>query len=152
VPSCEWVLDTWLLEIAQDPFNEASLRALTLLEEIKSRHRIGVDFEYRILREYFRYARADSHVGQWLRVIIGRSDKVVWRAGNVASERKNKLLNDLGFDRADLVFVGVAAEGPDKVIVSEESDYSEPVRDYLAREMQVRVLSVGEALERARDP
>lgn len=91
-------------------------------------------------------------MGQWLRVILARADKVVYRPGEVPAKNRDNLLNDLRFDRADLIFVGVAAAGPDKLIVSEESDYSEVVMEYLAEEMQVTVLTVGEALKKCRDP
>ena len=70
----------------------------------------------------------------------------------IPSRNRQELLNDLRFDRSDLVFVGVAAEGPDKLIVSEERDYSEQVKDYLTGELGVNVLSVRAALGRARDP
>lgn len=35
MPSCEWVLDTWLLGIAQDPLNARAMHALELLDEVR---------------------------------------------------------------------------------------------------------------------
>lgn len=151
MPICEWVLDTWLLEIGQDVRDPRSLEALALLQEIKSRHRIAVDYGRKILREYFDHASGDSHVGQWLRVVVTRSDKVMWRTGNIPSRHRQELREELRFDASDLVFVGVALEGSDRLIVSQESDYSPEVKAYLQDQMGIRVLSVREALERARD-
>lgn len=152
MPASEWVLDTWLLEIAQNPADSRSLDALVLLRQILELHRIGVDHGYEILREYFDHVSEDSHVGKWLQLMLSRSDKIMYRAGNVSSRHSKKLLNDLGFDPADMVFVGVAVGGPDKNLVSEESDYSHEVKTYLSTEMGIDVLSVGDALIRSQDP
>ena len=150
--SCEWVLDTWLLEIAQDPQDPRALDALALLQEIKSNHKITVDHEHRILGEYYAHAPPNSHAGQWIRVTINKANKVFWRNGTVPARNERELLDNLSFDRADLPFVGVAASGPDKIIVSEDSDYSDLVTAYLSDEMGITVFSVGEALKKARDP
>lgn len=152
MPSCEWVIDTWLLEIAQQPLDMRSLDALALLQEIKARHRIAVDHGRRILQQYFKHAPGSSHAGQWLRVVLSKSDKTVWRSGNVPSQNRQDLLGGLRFDPSDLIFVGVAAEGPDRIIVSEESDYSDPVKAYLSSRMGVSVLSIEEALLKVKDP
>jgi len=152
VPSYEWVLDTWLLETSQDPQNAASLDALALLQEIKSRHRIAVDHGRKILHEYLAHAPGSSHAGQWIKVTLATAGKIVWRTGNVPARNRRHLLKRLHFDPSDLVFVGVAAEGPDRIIVSEDSDYTDDVKAYLADQMRIRVLSVTEALALARDP
>ena len=81
MPTCEWVLDTWLLEIAQDPLDPRSLDALALLHEIKASHRIAVDYGHQILSEYFRHVKGDSHAGQWLNVTVNKAEKIGWRAG-----------------------------------------------------------------------
>jgi len=70
----------------------------------------------------------------------------------VSSRHEDGLVSILRFDRADLVFVGVASNGPDRLIVSEDSDYSPEVRTYLETNLGVLVLSVREALDRALDP
>ncbi len=152
MPPGEWVLDTWVLEIAQDIGDHRSLDALALLHELKSRHRIAVDHERRILGEYFRHAPGSCHAGQWLRIVVSRSDRMMFRDGRLAANYQDALLTELHFDPADLVFVGVSAQTPDKLLVSEESDYSEAVKKYLLDELGVTVLSIADALARARDP
>jgi hypothetical protein len=150
VPSCEWVLDTWLLCIALDYKNPEAITAISFLEEIRSHHCIAVDHDGKIFHEYWRHAPANSHVGQWLRQIVNRSDKIHYFDGKLGATHKHKLLNNLGFDYSDLVFVGVSANSQTKVIVSGDSDYSQPVRDYLMQKLGVTVLSLQEALARAR--
>jgi predicted ATPase len=71
-----------------------------------------------------------SHAGQWVRVTTARADKTMWRSGKVARRHNQVLLNDLGFDPSDIIFVGVAFEGVDRIIVTEDSDYSTAVRAY----------------------
>ncbi len=150
--SCEWVLDTWLLEVAQTPSDPRSLDALALLHQIKARHRIAIDHDREIWRQYTKHVQANSHVGVWVRFMIGTSNKIFWRAGRVSSRHEDGLVSILRFDRADLVFVGVASNGPDRLIVSEDSDYSPEIRTYLETNLGVVVLSVREALDRALDP
>jgi len=122
------------------------------MHEIRCNHRIAIDHAHRILDEYFRHAPADSHAGQWLRTILSRSNKTVFRTGSVPAENRIELVNDLHFDVSDLVFVGTCFEGPDKLLVAEESDYTEAIKAYLLQELGVSVLSVSDALVRAQDP
>jgi len=84
--------------------------------------------------------------------MLSRADKVMRRSGRVSAVHTRELLDRLSFDRSDLVFVGVAAEGPDRIIVSEDSDYSSEVRSYLLSEMGVAVVSVEDAIALARVP
>ena len=151
MPALECVVDTWVLEIAQDPHDRRALDALVLLRELKKTHKIAVDHKQRILREYWRHAPANSHAGEWLRLMISRADKLMWRSGDV-STRHHEALNGLRFDPSDMVFVGVASEGPDRLLISEDSDYSIQIKAYLQAEMGVEVLTVDDSLTRVRDP
>jgi predicted nucleic acid-binding protein len=54
------------------------------------------------------------------------------------------------FDRSDLPFVAVAFKSKDKLLVSEDSDYTQKVCDYLQQQLQVKVLSLSQALGIAR--
>jgi hypothetical protein len=123
-----------------------------LLHALKANHRIALDFEQRILHEYLRNAPSDSHAGRWVITVARRSDRTMWRTGRLPARREAELINDLRFDRSDLVFVATSAEGPDKLLVSEESDYNAAIKNYLLRELGVTVLSIEDALARARDP
>jgi predicted nucleic acid-binding protein len=55
------------------------------------------------------------------------------------------------FDRSDLPFVAVAFQSKDKLLVSEDSDYTQKVCDYLQQQLQVKVLSLSQALKLAED-
>jgi hypothetical protein len=143
----EFVLDTWALQIAQDCRHAKSLATLTLLEEIKQRHVITIDHGREVLREYSNNTAGNTHAGQWLQLMLSRAGKIYWRHGALSNRHETELINELRFDRADLVFVALASQGPNKILVAEESDYTPQIRNYLATELQVQVLAVEEALE-----
>jgi hypothetical protein len=142
----ELVLDTWALKISQDPGHEKALQTLALLEEIRKAHRIAIDYGRSVLAEYGRNTPANTHAGQWLKLILSRSDKIYWRAGKLSNKHETKLIDGLGFDRSDVVFVALASEGPDRLLVAEESDYSPEVKLYLSNKLGVSVLTIEEAL------
>jgi hypothetical protein len=146
----ELVLDTWALKISQDCRHEKALQTLALLEEIRKAHRIAIDHERSVLAEYGRNTPANTHAGQWLKLMLSRSNKIYWRAGKLSNKHETGLVDGLGFDRSDLVFVALASEGPDKLLIAEESDYTPEVRAYLAKELGVSVLSIEEAVASAK--
>jgi hypothetical protein len=146
----EWVLDTWALKIAQDCNHAKSLQVLTLLEQIKQEHRITIDHGRRVLTEYFNNTPGNTHAGQWLKLMLSRSNKLFFRTGRLSNHHESELIDGLKFDRSDLVFVALASEGPDKLLVAEESDYTPEVKQYLASELGISVLTIEEALETAR--
>ena len=51
------------------------------------------------------------------------------------------------FDRSDLPFVAVASQSKDKLLVSEDSDYTQQVCDYLQQHLRVKILSLPHALK-----
>jgi predicted nucleic acid-binding protein len=55
------------------------------------------------------------------------------------------------FDRSDLPFVAVAFQSKDKLLVSEDSDYTQHVCGYLQQQLRVKVLSLSQALKLAED-
>ena len=146
----EWVLDTWALQVAQDCQHAKSLQSLVLLEEIRRGHQIAIDHTRLVLTQYFNNTSGHTHAGQWLKVMLARSDKIFWRAGKITNRQETELIDGLGFDRSDLVFVALASEGPDKLLVAEESDYTPEVKRYLSNDLGVSVLSIEEALETAK--
>src|SRR5260370_19949340 len=128
------------------------METLALLHEIKLHHKIALDHGRSILQEYFRNLNGGSHAGQWVRITLARADKTMWRTGKVPHRHKQVLLTELAFDPSDIVFVGVAYQSSDRIIVTEDSDYSTAVKTYLSDEMGISVLSINEALEKAQDP
>jgi hypothetical protein len=146
----EWVLDTWVLQIAQDCNHAKSLQTLSLLEEIKKKHVIAVDHGRRVQTEYFNNTLGRTHAGQWLSLMHSRSGKIYFRSGKLSNRHETELIEGMRFDRSDLVFVALASEGPDKFLVAEESDYSPEIKKHLAQELGVSVLTIEEAEEMAR--
>ena len=144
------MLDTWALSIAEECSHPKSLQTLALLEEIKQRHTIALDHGRLVLGQYFDNTSGNTHAGQWLRLMLSRNNKLYWRTGRLSRHHESELVDGLRFDRSDLVFVALASEGPDKLLVAEESDYTPEIKEYLARELGVSVLTVEEALETAR--
>jgi len=78
--------------------------------------------------------------------MLSRSNKIYWRTGKLSNKHESELIDGLGFDRSDLVFVALASEGPNKLLVAEESDYTPEVKSYLAKKLGVSVLTIEEAL------
>ena len=145
----ELVLDTWALKISQDCSHEKALQTLALLEEIRKAHRITIDHGRSVLAEYARNTPANTHAGHWLQLMLSRSNKIYWRTGKLSNKHESELIDGLGFDRSDLVFVALASEGPNKLLVAEESDYTPEVKSYLAKKLGVSVLTIEEALATA---
>jgi len=143
----ELVLDTWALQIAQDCCHAKSLQTLALLEAIRQGHRITIDHNRSVLQQYSNNTKGNSHAAQWLKVMLSRGDKIFWRTGRLSHRHERELVDCLRFDRSDVVFVALASEGPDRLLVAEESDYTPEVIRYLARELGVTVLTIERALE-----
>jgi len=81
----------------------------------------------------------------WLKRLRDRK-ATIFRSGKLPSVHERALLR-MNFDRSDLPFVGVAHRSKDKLLVSEDSDYTQQVCDYLQQQLQVKVLSLPQALE-----
>lgn len=145
----EFVVDTCVLAISQDPHDERALDALALLHQIKVSHRVAIDHNKRILAEYFRNAPANSHAGQWLKTILSRADKVSFYPAQLSRHHRQGL-EELSFDRSDIPFVATCADSVDGLLVSEDSDYTEEVRRYLKEELAIDVNDISSGLLKAR--
>lgn len=143
------VVDTYVIWKAGKPFDPQYMSAITLLHLIlESPHRIALDHESYIDGQYRTYIRQSPHLQPWW-------DRMLYYTGNVSHFTGNCVraisleLDRLKFDRDDYPFVGVAAHCNGNILVAEESDYSEPVRVYLAS-IGVRVVSIAEAVQLVR--
>jgi hypothetical protein len=141
----EWTVDTWVLYQAEEDWS-----ALTLLVLIAEHHCILFDQEGHIAREYEScLQRTGSLVlRNWLKRLRDRK-AIIFRSGKLPPIHQGALLR-MKFDRSDLPFVAVASRSKDKLLVSEDSDYTQKVCDYLQQQLQVKVLSLSQALEIAR--
>jgi hypothetical protein len=137
----EWTIDTWVLYWAEEDWN-----ALTLLVLIAEHHCILLDQEGHMAREYeICLQRTGSLVlRNWLKRLRDRK-AITFRSGKLPSIHKRALLR-MKFDRSDLPFVGVAYRSKDKLLVSEDSDYTPQVCNYLQQQLQIKVLSLPQAL------
>ena len=137
----DWTVDTCVLYMAA----EVELEAMYLLLRImRQAHRVGMDHEGHIEHEYRQCLQAtgDRLVEKWLRTV---ANSLAFMHSGKLDRRHRNALERLRFDRDDWPFVGVCSRTSSKNLVSEDSDYTEEVRAYLAHEMSVSVLSVGDA-------
>lgn len=148
---CEWVLDTWVLRVAADVSDDLALDALALLREILEHHSIALDAEGHIWREYQRNIAPKSHVEKWWALMVSRG-RTVRCSGKLDRRPEEHLLESLKFHNDDLPFVGVACKTKSRLLVAEESDYTDQVAQYLKLELGVQVLGIRDALNIVRDP
>ena len=85
----------------------------------------------------------------WLKRLRDRK-AIIFRSGKLPPIHQGALLR-MKFDRSDLPFVAVAFQSKDKLLVSEDSDYTQQVCDYLQQQLQVKVLALSQALKLAED-
>ena len=137
----DWTVDTCVLyEVV-----EANPKATYFLMRIMlKQHHVAFDHEGHIRREYETCVRGRENclVGKWYAQVV--SKLAIYFSGRLPN-RHRKALENLRFDRDDWPFVAVCSRTESRKLVSEDSDYTEQVRDYVANEMGVTVLSIAEA-------
>jgi hypothetical protein len=151
VRRCEWVVDTWVLKVAADSSHDLALDALALLREILEHHSIALDHEDHIWCQYRDNIPRNSHVQKWWASMVSRG-RTARHSGKVDQRPKTHLLENLRFHDDDLPFVAVASKAKNRLLVAQESDYTDEVVQYLWFELHVKVVGIREALEIARDP
>jgi hypothetical protein len=155
----EWTVDTWVLYKADDFLRgkEGGLyEAVAFLILVGEAHQVAFDSppagrdKGHIASEYERclQRRQSRFLGEWVKRLRQRKAQV-FHSGKL-DDRHVQALSTLEFDRSDLPFVAVAFQSKDKLLVSEDSDYTQKVCDYLQQQLQVKVLSLSQALEIAR--
>ena len=142
----DWVIDTDVLARANDgdEHHDHCFNVLQLLGTIRmSGHVIAIDDEGRIDREYRRNLDPAGMVNRLL-IRLGKDNQIRYVSGRLTN-RIERGLRRLRFDSDDDVFVAVATKTSTGRLVAEESDYSDPVVDYLSSQ-GVRVIDCGTAL------
>jgi len=139
----EWTIDTWVLY----KVDEGNFDALDFLLAVLRHHKVVFDHERHIEQEYQRCLKRtrNRYLEEWFKRLIARQARVFY-SGRLPNRHERALLR-MNFDRSDLPFVGVAHRSKDKLLVSEDSDYTQQVCDYLQQQLQVKVLSLPRALE-----
>ena len=139
----EWTIDTWVLY----KVDEGNFDALDFLLAVLRHHKVVFDYERHIEQEYQRCLKRtrNRYLEEWFKRLIARQARVFY-SGRLPNRHERALLR-MNFDCSDLPFVGVAHRSKDKLLVSEDSDYTQQVCDYLQQQLQVKVLSLPRALE-----
>ncbi|MFA0784009.1 hypothetical protein [Fervidibacter sacchari] len=139
----EWTIDTWVLY----KVDEGNFDALDFLLAVLRHHKVVFDHERHIEQEYQRCLKRtrNRYLEEWFKRLIARQARVFY-SGRLPNRHERALLR-MNFDCSDLPFVGVAHRSKDKLLVSEDSDYTQQVCDYLQQQLQVKVLSLPRALE-----
>jgi hypothetical protein len=153
----QWVVDTWVLDEAVKIGSPNYISAQTFLMLVLDRHHLALDYNNVILTQYqHAVGRCRSQPGRlppewlqkWIAEVIAKGN-IYYHDGKVPNKHWKPLLAaPLAFDDDDETFVGVAYRTPDKLLVSEESDYSDEVKQYLSEETGIQVLTVLEAKDR----
>ena len=144
-------IDTWGLYKAA----EVDLDAITLLTTVLQRHFVALDFEGHIVSEYERCINRTTRewrdypthklVREWLAAIIRR--RAVYSYSSRLNAEHRRGLERLHFDTSDMPFVGLCYRTPDKLLIAEESDYTDLVKEFLRNEMGINVVTMAQALE-----
>lgn len=114
------VLDTNFWYSAKDDY---SSDAMSLLHELKNLNvvSIALDSENKIINEY-KGSACFEFIRRWLyEVFANKPSFLVYYSSNL-DQAKEQRLNQLGFEPADMPFVGLAFSSG-KIIITEDSDY-----------------------------
>ncbi len=144
-----WTIDTCVLYRAADADVNAAYFLLAILQK---GHAVTLDDEGFIEQQYRRCLRRVKRerrsefrlVDKWFVQAVG---KLAQKFSGKLPRRHQIKLEKLRFHRKDWPFVGVCAKTGSKSLVSEDSDYTEKVREYLEEQMEVHVLSVKDSLK-----
>jgi len=143
----DWTIDTNVLYKAAS----VDMNAVSFLMTIfKERHIVTFDTEGRIEREYrnciekTRIEGGNELVKKWFIEVVG---KLAYKFSGRLSQRHQRSLRKLAFDRSDWPFVAVCSMALSKHLVSDDSDYHDNIKSYLKSSMHINVLSTQEAAD-----
>lgn len=138
----EWTIDTWVLYRV----DEGDFDALDFLFAVLRYDMVVFDYERHIEQEYRRCLAQtrNRYLEEWFKRLISRK-KQIFYSSKLARHHELALLR-LNFDCSDLPFVAVAFRCKDKLLVSENSDYTQQVCNYLQKKLRIQVLSMEQAL------
>jgi predicted nucleic acid-binding protein len=131
--------------------DEGDFDALDFLLAVLRHHRVVFDCERHIEQEYQRCLKRtrNRYLEEWFKRLIACQARVFYSGG--LPDRHKQALLCMKFDRSNLPFVAVAFRSKDKLLVSEDSDYTQHVCGYLQQQLRVKVLSLSQALKLAED-
>jgi hypothetical protein len=140
----DWTVDTCILYKAARAEGEA---AYFLLRIAHQKHCVAFDHEGYIERQYRRCLSATKNplLTQWFQAVVS---SLVARHSGQLHNKHQRALEKLKFKQDDWPFVGVCSRTENKNLVSEDSDYTSEVTQYLAEQIGISVLAVEEAVAR----
>jgi hypothetical protein len=147
--SKDWTIDTYVLYKAAD----VDYDAVEFLNRIlRERHWVAFDHKRHIEKEYQdclinaqRERKGGSEaLKRWFKTVVA---KYAQKYSGELQERHQRGLEKMKFDRSDWPFVAVCSRTESKNLVSEDSDYTEGVKNYLQSKMSISVLSIQGSLE-----
>ena len=139
----DWTVDTVVLYLAANANVDSMYLLLRILQET---HGVAFDCEGHIEQEYRHCIERTRNrlVGKWFKAAVNKLAIVL--SGKLTQEHQ-RAVQRLGFDRDDWPFVAVCSRTESKSLVSEDSDYTGEVREYLHVQMGVCVRDVKASLE-----
>lgn len=147
--SRDWTIDTYVLYMAAD----VDYKAVEFLSRIlREGHQVTFDHERHIEKEYQRClakVQCDRKGGsvalkKWFKTVVA---KLAQKFSGELQGRHQAKFEELKFDPSDWPFVAVCVNTESKNLVSEDSDYTEKIKEYLQKEMKICVLSIQDSLE-----
>ena len=144
----DWTIDTNVLYVAA----ELDMDAVEFLMLIRrEKDIITLDFEGHIEGEYqncFASIRSSRKPGgefvkKWFKIIVAKG--VQKFSGRLPAKGRHQL-RKLRFDQSDWPFVAVCAQTESKCLVSEDSDYTDAIKQFLGEDMKVAVLRIRDSL------
>jgi len=142
----QWTIDTGVLY----DIESCDIEAVSLILQIGTQgEKFVLDSQGKILEEYMKCLQEKSQTGSpsILKNLFKKiKENVIFVDGKVKIKTKKGLIA-LRFDGDDYCFVGACSNTTTKLLVSSDSDYSQPVKAYLKGEEGVSVLKTAEALK-----
>lgn len=138
----DWTIDTCVLYLAARADVDAMYLLLRVLQQA---HHVAFDHEGCIQREYRHCVESTGNplLRKWFKASV---DKLaVFFTGSLSSRHRGAL-RKLKFHRDDLPFVGVCSRTQSKNLVSEDSDYTREVSEYLSAQMGICVQDIAASL------
>jgi hypothetical protein len=141
-------IDTWILYKAGECIPKP---VIFLMQVLEKKYYVNFDIEKEIEREYkscISTLQSQNQPGteliiKWFVKVVSKSARI--HTGKLPKNHEHHL-SRLKFDKTDFKFVSVCHRGNSKILVAEESDYNDRIKEYLETRMGISVFSVAEAL------
>ena len=154
-----YVIDTNVFLYAKKR-NEGLSAIITILEHIMNLHSISVDCNYEILNQYQETGALDMNplnmiLCYFWKHMMYNEGKIIFISPFLEDEHQKKL-QYLGFDSSDLIFIKVAYNSTDRIIITKDSDFGiktgdnrkfPQIKRYLESKLKIQTLEIEEAKE-----